>query len=128
MHLVGERAGQREVVIDNLPGLPDNISTGSNGIFWVAVPSLRNRLLDSLLPRPGWLRQAVWALPAAVQPEASRTTFVLGINTNGQVLHNLQADGRRFHYVTGVREAAGHLWLGSLVEEAIAKIEWPLPA
>lgn len=128
VHLTGERAGQRDVVIENLPGLPDNISTGNNGIFWVALPSLRNRLLDTLLPRPAWLRQAVWALPAAVQPEASRVTFVLGIDVDGQVVHNLQSDGKRFHYVTGVREAAGQLWLGSLAEAAIAKIEWPLPA
>lgn len=125
VHLTGERAGESEVVIDNLPGLPDNISTGSSGVFWVALPSLRNQLLDTLLPRPGWLRQAVWALPSAVQPEASRVTFVLGIDGNGRVLHNLQADGERFHYVTGVRESNGYLWLGSLAENAIARVEWP---
>ncbi|MCH9817155.1 MAG: SMP-30/gluconolactonase/LRE family protein [Actinomycetia bacterium] len=125
--LTGPSAGAHEVVLENLPGLPDNISTGSDGVFWVALPSYRNALLDTLLPKPGWIRKAIWALPEAVQPEATRCTFVLGITADGQVRHNLQADGSRYHYVTGVREAAGSLWLGSLVENAIARVPWPQP-
>ena len=123
--LNGPKSGIREIVLDNLPGLPDNVSTGSDGVFWVALPSYRNALLDTLLPKAGWIRKAIWALPDAVQPEATRCTFVLGITGDGQVRHNLQADGRRYHYVTGVREAAGSLWLGSLVEDAIARVPWP---
>jgi len=69
----------------------------------------------------------VWSLPDAVQPDASRIAFVLGIDEAGQVRHNLQADGSAYHYVTGIREAGGRLWLGSLVESAIASLEWPLP-
>ncbi len=125
--LTGPGAGHPSVILDNLPGLPDNMSTGSNGTFWVAIPSLRNRLLDLLLPRPAFLRRLVWSLPDAVQPDASRIAFVLGIDEAGQVRHNLQADGSAYHYVTGIREAGGRLWLGSLVESAIASLEWPLP-
>jgi sugar lactone lactonase YvrE len=123
--LSGERAGTNEILIDNLPGFPDNISLGTQGFFWVAMPSERNALLDVLLPRPGFLRSIVWALPDAVQPEASRITFVLGIDGDGRVVANLQGDGRDFHYVTGVREHEGHLYLGSLVEEAIGVIPVP---
>ena len=68
----------------------------------------------------------IWALPAAIQPKASRITFVIGIDEQGTVIHNLQADGRQYHYVTGVREADGRLWLGSLAEQAIASNPWPL--
>ena len=123
--LAGPRAGQRETLLDNLPGLPDNITTGTDGVFWVALPSHRSRVLDSLLPKPGRIRTVVWALPDALQPAASRCTFVLGIDGQGNVVHNLQADGKRFHYVTGVREGAGHLWLGSLAEKSFARVPWP---
>ncbi len=120
--LQGPDAGRRTVIIDNLPGLPDNMSTGSEGVFWIAMPSVRNRLLDLLLPRPAALRTAVWALPDRLQPDASRITWVVGIDGEGDVVHNLQGPGDAFHYVTGVREHDGRLYLGSLVEPSIASI------
>lgn len=119
--LAGERAGTSEVLIDNLPGFPDNLSTGPTGTVWIAMPSRRDAALDLLLPRPPALRRAVWALPDQLQPQASRNTFVIGIDAEGTVTHNLQGPGDRFHYVTGVREHDGHLYLGSLVEGAIAR-------
>jgi sugar lactone lactonase YvrE len=122
--LTGPNAGRDEVLIENLPGFPDNISLGSDGRFWVAMPSERNALLDTLLPKPPFLRKLVWALPDALQPEASRITFVFALNGDGEVISNLQADGKAFHYVTGVREHRGSLYLGSLMESAIAKVDW----
>lgn len=123
--LSGPRSGTDDVLVDNLPGLPDNLSTGPSGVFWVAMPSTRNATLDWLLPRPGVLRRAVWALPDAIQPDAARVTFVLGLAADGTVVHNLQDDGQRYHYVTGVREHDGWLYLGSLVESAVARVRLP---
>lgn len=122
LDLTGPEAGRRSVIIDNLPGLPDNMSTGSDGVFWIAFPSARNRLLDLLLPRPGALRAAVWALPDRLQPDVTRITWVVGIDGEGDVVHNLQASGKDYHYVTGVREHAGQLYLGSLVEPGIGVV------
>lgn len=120
--LVGDRAGQSDVIIENLPGFPDNISLGSDGHFWVAMPSERNGLLDLLLDKPGFLRRIIWAMPDSLQPDASRITFVIAIDGDGNVVANLQGDGRAFHYVTGVRERDGTLYLGSLMESAIAQV------
>jgi sugar lactone lactonase YvrE len=39
--LSGARAGESDVLVDNLPGFPDNISTGTDGLVWVALPSWR---------------------------------------------------------------------------------------
>lgn len=120
LDLSGPAAGRRSVIIDNLPGMPDNMSTGSGGVFWMALPSTRNRLLDLLLPRPGFLRSAVWAMPDRLQPDVTRITWAVGINGDGGVVRNLQASGEAYHYVTGVREHGGRLYLGSLVEPGIA--------
>jgi sugar lactone lactonase YvrE len=120
LDLAGPEAGRRSVIIDNLPGMPDNMSTGSDGVFWIALPSARNKLLDLLLSRPGYLRTAVWSMPERLQPDATRITWVVGIDGEGDVVHNLQASGKDFHYVTGVREHDGRLYLGSLVEPGIA--------
>jgi sugar lactone lactonase YvrE len=123
--LGGDRAGQREVLVDNLPAFPDNLSTGPDGTVWAALPSTRDTALDLLLPRPPALRKVVWALPDALQPQAKRLTFVAGFAPDGTLTHNLQGPGERFHQVTGVREHDGMLYLGSLVENAIARV--PLP-
>lgn len=125
VELTGERAGSSSVIIENLPGLPDNMSTGSDGLFWMAMPSTRNRLLDRLLSRPGRLRSMVWALPEALQPEAARVTWVCAIDGNGRVVHNIFSPGDDFHYVTGVTEHDGWLYLGSLAESAVAKAPVP---
>ena len=125
LELSGPHAGRRSVIIDNLPGIPDNMSTGDDGVFWMALPSVRNALLDRLLPRPGFLRKAVWALPDRLQPEANRITWVIGLDGEGRVLHNLQGPGTDYHYVTGVREHQGRLYLGSLVEPGIGVVSAP---
>ena len=52
-HLAGPLAGSTDVFIDNLPGLPDNISPNSRGDgYWVAFAVTRTRLMDymALLP------------------------------------------------------------------------------
>ncbi|HEY2725054.1 MAG TPA: SMP-30/gluconolactonase/LRE family protein [Pseudonocardiaceae bacterium] len=121
--LRGPRAGQHEVLVDDLPGFPDNISTGSDGLIWIAVPSPRNPVLDLLLPRPPVLRRIAWALPESLQPAEGRAVRVLAVDGSGTVKHDIHAPGDRYHMVTGVREHEGVLYLGSLVERAIAVVD-----
>ena len=121
--LTGEHAGAARVILDNMPGMPDNMSRGSDGVFWIAMPSTRNRLLDSLLPRAGALRSMVWSLPDSLQPDADRVLWVVGIDGEGQVLRNVYVENADYHYVTGVREHEGKVYLGSLAESAIGVID-----
>jgi sugar lactone lactonase YvrE len=118
--LRGPRAGEREVFAGGLPGFPDNISTGSDGLIWVALPSPRNALLDFLLPRAPLLRHLVWALPEAWQPAETRSLHVLALDARGAVVHDLRGAEQAYHMVTGVREHHGVVYLGSLAERAVA--------
>jgi sugar lactone lactonase YvrE len=118
--LQGPRAGQTELLIDKLGGFPDNISTGSDGLIWIALASPRNKLLDFLHPRAPLLRRLAWALPDALQPQPVRVVWLLGVDAGGQVVHDISYPGHSYHMVTGVRELSGVLYLGSLVENAIA--------
>jgi sugar lactone lactonase YvrE len=123
--LVGERAGQTDLLADNLPGFPDNLSTGAGGLLWVALGSPRNPLLDRLHRRHPALRRAVWALPERVQPKPVRTLWVLAVDAGGAVVHDLQGPGDDYTMVTGVREHGGRLYLGSLAERAVAVLDLP---
>jgi sugar lactone lactonase YvrE len=119
--LHGDRAGTDEVFVDNLPGFPDNLSTGPDGLFWVALASPRDPRLDLLARRPA-VRRLVWALPEWLTPER-RTVWVQALDGSGAVVHDLQGRHPRFHMVTGVRDCAGRLYLGSLTGNAIGILE-----
>jgi hypothetical protein len=119
--LRGPRAGESEPFIANLPGFPDNLSA-HEGIFWVAIPTPRLRLADAMLPHP-WLRRVVVRLPETLQPAPRRHGFVLGLDTGGRVVHNLQDPSGRVAIVTGVRQHQNRLYLGSLSEPAIAVVD-----
>ena len=120
--LGGPSAGQDAILVDNLPGFPDNVSTGESGLIWVALPSCRNRILDSLSPRPPLLREIAWAVPHRLQPKERPTVWVQAYDADGVLVHDLQTTHPRFHMVTGVREFEGSVWLGSLKARAIGRI------
>ncbi|MDQ4008576.1 MAG: SMP-30/gluconolactonase/LRE family protein [Actinomycetota bacterium] len=124
--LTGARAGEHEPFVESLPGFPDNISTGSDGLIWVSLASPRDPVLDFLLPRPPLLRRIVWALPERLQPRPARTVRVQAYDATGTLVHDLNGEHDDFHMVTGVREHEGTVWVGSLHEAKVAAIG-PLP-
>lgn len=111
--LQGERAGSSEVLLDNLPGFPDNLKTGTGGRFWVGLVAPRNELLDKLSGHP-WLRKVVQRLPASVRPKAEPSSHVVAFNADGQVLMNMQDPDARFPTLTGVLETRRSLYLTTL--------------
>jgi sugar lactone lactonase YvrE len=120
--LAGERANQRETFVVNLPAFPDNISLGSDGLLWVALPSTRNPILDFLSSKPPILRRLAWALPEAVQPKEARTIFTQAFDLDGRLVHDLQQPNRSFYMCSGIRERDGVVWFGSLVCAAVGKL------
>ncbi len=120
--LAGPRAGQREVFVANLPGFPDNISTGSDGLIWVALPSPRDAVTDRLASKPPVLRKIAWRLPDAVQPKEKNTVWVQAYDAEGRLVHDLQTEDPRLFMITGVRERDGVVWLGSLTAPRLGRI------
>jgi sugar lactone lactonase YvrE len=122
--LAGPRQGESETLIDNLPGFPDGISTGADGIFWLALVSPRKPALEALMPWPS-LRKVVMRLPERLMPAPGDYGFVLGLNPEGEVVHNLQDPAGAFAQISSVEEHDGMLYLGSLVEDAIGRLPVP---
>jgi sugar lactone lactonase YvrE len=123
--LRGERAGRTDALVDNLPGFPDNIAAGAGGLIWVALASPRDPRLDLLHRLHPAGRRALWALPPRLQPRPRRTLWVQAVDPEGRLVHDLQGPGERYCFVTGVREHAGTIYLGSLAQRAVAAIELP---
>ncbi|MGY0498674.1 SMP-30/gluconolactonase/LRE family protein [Nocardia sp. FBN12] len=123
--LTGPRAGTTDYLAENLPGSPDNMLLGSDGLVWVGIVSPRNPLLDKLFPLPGIVRRIVDALPEALTPAPVRSVWVLALDFDGTIVHDLQRDGTDYALVTAVAEHDGALYLGSLSEPALAVTSVP---
>jgi len=118
--LRGPRAGSAELLIEQLAGFPDNSSTGSDGLIWITQASPRDALLDALHSRHPLWRKLAWAMPDPLQPRPKRIVWLLGVDADGRVVREIAYPGDRYHMVTGVRERDGELYVGSLIERAIA--------
>jgi sugar lactone lactonase YvrE len=122
--LTGNRAGMRDLLCQNLPGYPDNIARGSDGLIWVTIGSPTNPLVERMHTAPLGLRKLVTRIPEALQPKPAQTVCVQAYDDAGTLVHDIDVDvaehGASYHMVTGVREHDGRVWMGSLHEPAVA--------
>lgn len=123
--LTGPAVGETEPLVENLPGFPDNMCLGSDGLIWVAMVAPRNALLDRLLPLPGFIRVLIWNLPEAVQPQPAPISWVMAFALDGRAVHDLRSTGGSYGFVTAVAERDGTLVLASLQEDTVAVVEIP---
>ena len=122
--LAGPLAGTRDHFLHDLPGYPDNIARGSDGLIWVTIASPTDALLTLLQDRaPRALRRAAGRLPARLQPSPKQTVRVQAYDDEANLVHDIEAEASGYHMVTGVREHHGDVWLGSVEEPAVAVLE-----
>ena len=120
--LKGERAGQHEVFIDNLPGLPDNLASDRSGTFWVALPSPRKADADVIQQMP-WLKRQLTKLPRAVLPKPVAYGLVIQVNEKGEIVRSLHdTSGQHLRMVTSAKPVNGVLSLGSLEIDRIGRL------
>lgn len=120
--LKGPKAGTAEIFINNLPGMPDGISQGDNGIFWLALVTPRLKSVDDISANV-FMKKMVSKLPEALQPKPKRYGFVLGLDGEGKVVYNFQDPSGKYAEITSVQQDGSFLYLGSLVENGIARYQ-----
>jgi sugar lactone lactonase YvrE len=123
--LSGEKQGQSDIFVDNLPGFPDGISSNGKDKFWLALVTPRDSGLDALLPRPS-LRKVVARLPKFLQPAPKRYSFVISLDTNAHLIDNFQ-NGSPDCYaeIANAVERNGALYFGSIGESAVGRYRLP---
>ena len=121
--VAGPRAGERDLLVGDLPGYPDNIASGSDGLIWVSIASPVDPVVDLISRGPMWLRRQVTRIPEKVQPKPKRTVRVQAYDDAGRLVHDVDVATGDYHMVTGVREHEGRVWLGSLNEAAVAFVD-----
>ncbi len=125
--LTGDRAGMRDRLCAALPGYPDNIARGSDGLIWVTIGSPTDPLVERLQRGPMLLRRLATKVPERLQPQPKQTVRVQAYDDRGRLVHDVDVDPGRhaasYHMVTGVREHDGRVWMGSLHEPAVAVLD-----
>ena len=119
----GPKTGRIEMVLDNLPGYPDNINLASDGNYWLALVGMRCPALDLAWRMPGFRRRMAKRLPIDewLFPNIN-TGCVVKFNERGEVLESLWDLGGVNHpMITSMREHRGHLYLGGIENNRIGR-------
>lgn len=115
------KTAQADIFIDNLPGFPDGISSNGKDKFWLALVTPRQALFDRMLPHP-FIRKVVLRLPKFLQPAPQRYSFVLGLDSQGRVVDNLQNGSEDcYAQIANVVERNGALYFGSIGEDTVGR-------
>ena len=123
----GPKKGTTEVIMDNIPGYPDNINRASDGNYWLALVGMRGPALDLALTLPDFRKRmsrrintSNWLFPNI------NTGCVLKITEKGEVLETLwDLKAKNHPMVTSMREHKGHLYLGGIQNNRIGKYQIP---
>ncbi|MGB1253068.1 MAG: SMP-30/gluconolactonase/LRE family protein [Candidatus Promineifilaceae bacterium] len=121
--LTGEKAGQQDKFVVELPGLPDNLALGSDGLIWVALVTPFSDDLRRLHAAPRIVRYLVARLPQRLQPKQENYCRVASLDLTGNLINIYDGDSEHYHFVTGVREYNGTVYLGSFENDAIARFQ-----
>lgn len=104
---------QASVLIDNLPGYPDNLMRGKDGKIWLGLAAPRNADADQLSNKP-WLRKVVLRLPRALWPVPQPYGHVMAFTEDGKIVADLQDPSGTYPATTSVTETEGRLYVQSL--------------
>ena len=123
--ITGEKAGSSDTFADNLPGIPDGISSNGRGTFWVAMYTVRNAQADALQPSP-FLKKQLAKMPPVFWPKPAPHGMVFAFDETSRIRATFQdSTGERVPHVTAVTEHDGWLYLGNLHENYLSRFQLP---
>lgn len=111
---VGTGAGaQATVLLDNLPGYPDNLMRGLDGKVWAGLVKPRNPTIDKVADKP-FLRSVTLRLPRSLWPVPKAYGHVFAFDESGRVVADLQDATGAYPETTGITETRDRLYVHSL--------------
>jgi sugar lactone lactonase YvrE len=106
------------VLLDNLPGFPDNLTRGEDGRYWTGFTKPRSPAIDAMSGRP-WLRALTLRLPRVLWPVPPVYGHVIAFDEEGRVLLDLQDPAGKLPETSGATERGGRLYVQSLHASAL---------
>ena len=116
--------GAASVLLDNLPGYPDNLTRGEGGRIWVGLTKPRSPVIDAAAAYP-MLRSITLRLPRALWPVPKAYGHLIAFNEAGEVVADLQDPKGTYPETTAGTEAGGKLFVQSLHAHGIGWMPYP---
>lgn len=101
------------LLLDNLPGHPDNLMRGLGGRLWVGLVKPRGAFIDDNAGKP-WMRKLALRLPKALWPVPPAYGHVFAFDESGKVLADLQDPSGAYPETTAITETPDRLYVQSL--------------
>jgi sugar lactone lactonase YvrE len=108
----GPRLGA-EVILDRLPGFPDNLMRGMEGRLWLGLAKPRTASADAMAGNI-FMRKLALRLPRFLWPVPPAYGHVLAFTEDGRIVADLQDPSGVYPDTTGVLETADRLYIQSL--------------
>lgn len=121
---INPETGAQRVLIDNLPGFPDNINRGPDGTFFVGIVSPRSEWLDKNSGNVR-ARKIAMRLPAFMRPQAQPYGLVLQINADGQVFRTWHDPDGTYLTPTGAVVVGNRMYITSLLSPTLGYRSYP---
>ncbi len=119
--------GAAQVLIDNLPGFPDNLTRGENGRIWTGLTKPRGKMLDWAADKPR-LRSAMLRLPRFLWPVPPAYGHLIAFDEQGRILDDLQDATGAYPETTAATEVNGKLFVQSLHAHSVGWMPYAGPA
>jgi sugar lactone lactonase YvrE len=110
---VGRPSPGAAVLLDNLPGYPDNLMRGREGRIWLGFAGPRSPKVDAMADKP-FLREVTLRLPRMFWPLPKKYGHVFAFTEDGRVVADLQDPSGRYPVTTGATETADRLYVQNL--------------
>ena len=109
---------QASVLLDNLPGFPDNLMRGLQGRLWLGFTKPRSATVDAMAPHP-FLRKLTLRLPRALWPVPPAYGHVIAFTQDGRIVADLQDPAGGYPGTTAVTETPERLYIQSLQADTL---------
>lgn len=113
LDLRGPPSPHAQVLLDNLPGYPDNLMRGLDGRIWLGLTKPRSAVVDAMAGSP-FLRKLTLRLPRAWWPVPKPYGHVMAFDDSGRIVADLQDPTGVYPETTAVTETPERLYVQSL--------------
>ncbi|OQC09408.1 SMP-30/gluconolactonase/LRE family protein [Candidatus Skiveiella danica] len=110
---IAQGGAQARLLLDNLPGYPDNLMRGMDGKIWMGLTKPRSPVVDGMAEKP-FLREMTLRLPRALWPVPKAYGHVMAFTEDGKIVADLQDPSGAYPETTAVTETADRLYVQSL--------------
>lgn len=115
---IRQEPAQASVLLDNLPGFPDNLMRGLDGRIWLGLVGPRNADVDAMADKP-FLRELALRLPSAMRAKPEPYGHVLAFTEEGRIVADLQDPHGNYSQTTGATETPDRLYVHNLNSDVL---------